>query len=187
MPFLPPQARAHRRDLAELVSVAHRDLAVLFSRFDSPTEARDGLMDVLPRLTTIYGDSAATLGADYYDDAREAAGVRGRFSAILADTAPKGQTDALARWAVSPLFQAEPDFATTLVKVSGGLQRLIVNVDRQTVRASSVQDPQAQGWMRVGAGECDWCEQFLDGEIHYIDGYDFDAHDFCQCTADPAF
>lgn len=187
MALLPPKARAHRNDLAELVQVAHRDLSILFRRFDSPTDARDGLLDVLPKLSTIYGEAAATLGADYYDDMREAAGVRKRFTAIVADTAPKGQTDALARWAVSPLFQAEPDYPTTLAKVSGGLQRLIVNADRETVRVSSIEDSQAQGWMRVGSGECEWCEQYLDGEIHYIEGYDFQAHDHCQCTADPAF
>lgn len=187
MALLTPQARAHRADLAELVGVAQRDLSILFRQFDTAAAARDGLMDVLPRLTAIYGEAAATLGADWYDDLRDAAGARGGFRAIPAETAPRGQTDALARWSVAPLFAAEPDYATTLIKVAGGMQRLIANADRETVRRSSIQDRGAQGWVRMGAGECDWCEQYLDGEIHYTEGYDFEAHDHCNCTAVPAF
>jgi hypothetical protein len=41
--------------------------------------------------------------------------------------------------------------------------------------------------MRVGNGECDWCQRFLDGEVHYAEGYDFAAHDHCGCTAEPVF
>jgi len=187
MALLTPQSRAHRADLAELVGVAQRDLGILFRQFDSAAAARDGLMDVLPRLTAIYGEAAATLGADWYDDLRAEAGVRGRFRAIPAETVPRGQTDALARWSVTPLFAAEPDYPTALLKVSGGVQRLIANSDRETVRFSSIQDKSARGWVRMGVGECDWCTQYLDGEVHYVEGYDFQAHDHCNCTAVPAF
>ena len=54
-------------------------------------------------------------------------------------------------------------------------------------RLAAVEDSRAQGWMRVGDGGCDWCQQYLDGEVHYVEGYDFDAHDHCNCTAQPVF
>src|SRR5450756_974959 len=73
---------------------------------------------------------SATLGADWYDEMRDVAKVRGRFSAIAADLPDIARTNSLARWAVTPLFAAEPDFATTLVKASGGLQMIIANADR---------------------------------------------------------
>jgi hypothetical protein len=41
--------------------------------------------------------------------------------------------------------------------------------------------------MRQGNGECDWCTGLLDGEVHYVEGYDFDAHDDCRCIAVPVF
>lgn len=186
MPTLTAEARRHRRDLNELVRLSENDLRILFREFTTADMARDGLLDTLPRFVNVYGSAAATLGADYYDEERERAEARGRFRAIPAELPDRGRTDALARWGVEPLYAAEPDFATTLTKVSGGLQRIIADADRLTVVQSAIADSRA-GWMRVGEGECDWCQQYLDGEIHYVEGYDFDAHDNCGCTAIPAF
>ena len=76
----------------------------------------------------------------------------------------------MARWGVGPLFKAVPDATWALTLVTGGLQRIIADADRETVRFSSIQDKAARGWVRVGSGECDWCKQFLDGEVHYNEG-----------------
>jgi hypothetical protein len=80
------------------------------------------------------------------------------------------------------------DTTTLRVLIAGGLQRRIANYARFTVQASAVQDPGAQGWIRVGSGACKsgWCDQFLDGEIRTV-AYDFPAHDNCNCHAEPAF
>jgi len=184
---MPTLTAAHRRDLAELTGLAQKDLSLIWAKFNTATAARDGLIELLPRLVAIYGSAAATLGADWYDEMRAAAAVKGSFRAIPAELPDVGRTDALARWGVTPLFSATPDFASSLTLVSGGLQRIISRADRETVRFSSIQDPKAKGWVRVGNGECDWCKNLLDGEIHYVEGYDFDAHDHCRCTADPVF
>ncbi len=188
MPTLSPASRAHRRDLSALTAIAANDLRVLFRGFDTAEVARDGLMDVLPRLVDVYGSAAATLGADWYDDLRDAAGARGRFTAIPAVLPDRGRTDSLARWAVSPLFAAEPDFATTQTKVAGGLQRIIANADRDTVRVSSVSDPRARGWARAGTGRCDFCAMLIGrGAVYTEASADFESHDHCGCVAVPAF
>ena len=143
-------------------------------------------MDVLPRLVTIYGAAASTLAADYFDDLRDASEAKGRFRAIPAEPDTDG-LDRLARFAVGPMFQASPDPAAALSLASGGAQRSIANASRLTVVQSSLEDPRAQGWVRVGFGECDWCQQYLDGEVHYTEGYDFNAHNNCNCTAETAY
>lgn len=184
----PTQVEAHRRDLRELTNLAERDLSVAFRRFDSPTAVRDGLRDVLPALVAVYGEAAVTLAADWYDDLRDAAEVRGRFGAVLADLPDVGRTDALARWSVSPLFAAKPDYATTLVKVSGGLQRTIANLDRATIQGSAIRDPRARGWARAGSGQCDFCRMLIDrGAVYTEATADFDSHDHCGCIAVPEF
>lgn len=180
-------SKAHRRELETLTGLAAKDLSLIWREFNTAESARDGLMEVLPRLIAIYGSAAATLGADYYDTLREQAAVKGRFVAIPAELPDRSRTEALARWGVAPLFKPEPDFTSSLTLVNGGLQRIIANADRQTVRFSALQDKAAQGWRRVGFGACDWCRQYLDGEVHYVEGYDFDAHDHCHCTAEPVF
>lgn len=182
-------SRAHRAELRTLTTLAERDLALIWSRL-STTDAiatRDALAKILPPLVAMYGAAAATLAADWYDDLRAEAGVGGRFTAITATLPDAGRTEALAGWAVSPLFAAKPDTVSALTLAAGGLQRIIANADRETVTASSIADPKAQGWVRVGNGECDWCSSLLDGEIHYVEGYGFDAHDHCHCTAEPVW
>jgi hypothetical protein len=87
-----------------------------------------------------------------------------------------------------PLYQAEPDFPTTLVKVAGGLQRIIANADRQTIQASSIADPGARGWAREGSGNCDFCAMLIGrGAVYTEATADFDSHDHCGCIAVPAF
>lgn len=179
----------HSRDLEELVSLAERDLRILLDQADSADEARDGLMDVLPRLVAIYGAAAASLGADYYDDLRDAAGAAGRFQAIPAEfVADEGRTESLARWAVAPLYQAEPDVAAALWKVTGGVQRLIADADRETVMGSLRQDPQGKGWRRHTNPGCDFCDMLAGrGAVYSAETADFSSHDHCHCIAVPEY
>lgn len=179
-------SRQLRADLNALTGIAANDLALLWREFDSAEAARDGLLDVLPRLVTIYGSAAATLASDYFDEVRNEAGARGTFGAITAEP-ETGGLDVLARWAVGPMFSADPDPDAALSLASGGAQRSIVNAARLTVVQSSIKDPRAQGWVRVGHGECDWCKRYLDGTVHQSEGYGFDAHNHCLCTAEPVY
>lgn len=182
------QLAEHRRDLAALVGIAENDLRLLFREFDTAEAARDGLRDVLPRMVAIYGSAAATLGADWYDDLRDAAEVRGRFRAIPAELPDTGRTDALAGWAVAPMFQPEPEPGTALTKVAGGLQRIIANAHRDTIRISSIADRAARGWARGGTGNCDFCAMLIGrGAVYTEATADFESHDHCGCIAVPSF
>lgn len=182
-------ARAHRRDLAELTGLAERDLVLIWAKFDSADVARDGLMEVLPRLVAIYGSAAATLGADWFDEMRDAAQVKGSFRAIPAELPDVDRTDALARWGVSPLFKAEPDFASALTLVSGGLQRIVADADRESITRSSVADPRARGWQRVGSGSsCEFCSMLLGrGAVYTEATAAFVSHDHCNCGSEPVW
>lgn len=181
-----PLSRELQKDLFALTDIAANDLRVMFRQFGTAEAARDGLIRMLPQLVTIYGAAAATLASDYYDELRDAAGVKGRFRAIPAVPVTSG-LDALAVWSVGPMFQAIPDPSAALSLAAGGAQRSIADAARETVVQSSLEDSRARGWVRVGHGECDWCQQYLDGEVHYSEGYDFQAHNRCNCTAETAF
>lgn len=183
---LSTQAKRHRADVAELARLAESDMSALFRQVDDARQVEQALKDVLPRLVAVYGSAAASLGADWYDEMRAESDAKGRFRPIVADLPGAARTDALAGFAIGPLFGANPDASTAFSKAAGGLQRIIFNADRFTVTGSSNQDKSA-GWVRQGNGECDWCQQYLDGEVHYVEGYDFDAHDRCQCVAVPVF
>lgn len=181
-------ARRHRADLAELARLAENDLSILFRGIPEPKRVQEALRDMLPQLVALYGSAAASLGADWYDDLRDRAEVRGRFQAIVADLPDIGRTDSLAGWAVGPLYGTDPDPTTAFSKASGGLQRIIFDADRHTVMRSSIQDPRARGWQREGNGECQFCQMLIGrGAVYSEDSVDFDSHDRCRCVGVPAF
>lgn len=180
------QVQAHRADVAELVRHAQSDLGLILARYNNPETARDALIIAIPKLVAIYGAAAATVGADWYADLRDAAGVRGRFTPVTAELPGTDRTDALARWGVGPLFSGEPDHATAKTRLEGGLQRIIANADRETITVSSAEDRRSTGWTRSTSGGCDFCEELA--AIEWGQKVpDFEAHDHCRCLAVPGF
>lgn len=180
-----------RQGLVDLTTLARRDLAAFWALVqDWPVERiRDALMDVLPALGDQYGDAAAELAASYFETARERADARGSFVPVLAERPQRARWEALSRWGVDPLFAAEPDAATALSRVSGGLQRTIADQHRLTVVESSLADPAASGWRRVGVGDnCGFCRMLIDrGHVYTEAGVTFRSHDHCNCAAAPSW
>lgn len=173
--------RRLRSDSLSLVTLAMRDLEALLRSADA--QAVTALRDVLPALIDTYGAAAATLAADWYDDVREEAGVPQRFTAIPVEIADAG-AQALIGWAVSEAT----DDASFRALIQGGTQRRIVNYSRGTITGTAVADPSAQGWQRVGIGECEFCDMLIGrGAVYSKATVDFGAHDNCNCQAAPAF
>ena len=190
MPATTRQAERLRRDLLTLTTLAGADLRAAWRKFDTADAARDGLRDLLPQLIETYGTAAGTLAADWYDDLRDQVGARGRFQAIVAELGDDGDlgTDELAGWATGPLYAATPDWESALSLTEGGTSRRILNVSRQTISASSVADPAARGWQRVGAGGCDFCAMLIGrGAVYSEATASFESHDHCRCAAEPVF
>lgn len=182
------QAEQLRADLATLTAQASLDLAHAWQGFSGPVQARDGLIDILPRLIAVYGEAAGTVAADWYDEQRDQAEVNKRFRAIVAELPADLGTVELARWAVGPLFSREQDAAAALALAQGGAQRRILNVARSTVTGSAVADPSAHGWQRVGTGECAFCRMLIArGAVYTQRTADFASHDHCHCAAVPAW
>lgn len=172
-----------RRDVANLSSLAERDLAALWRRVASFAAAETALNDVLPALIEAYGLAAAAIAADWYDEARDKAGIAGSFRAFPIEL-PPSDAPVLAGWVRS----AATSLDSALVLAQGGVQRRIANAARGTVTGSSVADPKARGWMRVGSGRCDFCRMLISrGAVYTETTVHFQAHDHCGCAAAPAW
>lgn len=170
-----------------LAGDAARQLDRVLARFSTADAARDALERILPELVRLYGAAAATWAADWYDTQRYEINARGTYQAKAADLDDAG-ADVLARWGVDPLYQREADWAAARVLITGGLQRRIVNYSRDTITASSVADPAANGWQRVGTGACGFCRMLIDrGAVYSEATVGFPAHDHCRCAAVPAW
>lgn len=173
-----------RNDVRSLTTLAERDLAKLWQQVTTAAAAQQALNDVLPVLIETYGMAAAALAADWYDEARIKAGVGGSFRAFPIELPASGAYE-LSGWALSTAKNLD----TAPALVAGGLQRRIANAARYTVAGSSVADPRARGWRRVGDGSsCPFCSMLLSrGAVYTEATAQFKSHDHCGCTAAPAF
>lgn len=173
-----------RNRVAGLTRLAAGDLAGLWRRLERAVDAEEALRDILPALIDTYGAAAATVASDWYDDLRDKTEVRGRFRAIPADVPDPG-AQALVGWALAEAA----DVTSFQTLIEGGLQRRIANFSRFTVMGSSVADPAADGWQRVGSGDsCPFCRMLIArGSVYSEASADFGAHDHDDCQAAPAF
>lgn len=173
-----------RRQLAGLTHLAGVDLTKIWRQLDSAAFTGEALHDLLPALIAEYGSAAAAITADWYDDLRMAVTLRSRFAAIPAEIKDDG-AEALVGWATSQT--KDPVVLQQLIR--GGMTRRILNYSRQTVMGSSVADPGAGGWRRVGDGSsCAFCSMLIDrGDVYSESSVDFASHDHCGCGAAPAW
>lgn len=173
-----------RQGFADLNALAARDLGGLFRSLREGDNAEEALRDILPALINRYGQAAATLAADWYDDLRESMGVGGRFVAIPANIDDPG-AHALIGWA---LDEATDD-GSLVALLEGGMQRRVVNFGRFTITESSYADSRADGWMRLGQGaNCPFCDVLISrGAVYSESTVTFASHDHCNCIAAPAF
>jgi hypothetical protein len=172
-----------RREVRDLGIEATKDIEILWRSVKDARASKDALFDLLPELVAAYHGAAAAAAADFYDDVREQAGARGAFTAILLDPPDLG-TDALVKWALASAANGE----TFQSLIAGGVTKRIANGARDVVTRSSIADPSSSGWMRVGAGNCDFCAMLIGrGAVYSEAGVDFASHDHCNCGAAPAF
>ncbi len=145
------------RDVRALIT---REVRLLWNSLDvsDAMNVRYALEELLPPLIAAYGEIAATVAADYYDELRIAAGVPSRFSAVLAPSAPPEAVRTNARWAIGPLFSANPNTAQALARVEQEADRMVLQQGKQTISESVKRDPAKPRWARVPKGPtCAWC------------------------------
>jgi hypothetical protein len=172
-----------RREIRDLGIEAEKDVAILWRSLDDARGAKEALFDLLPEIVAAYHGAAAAAAADFYDDVRDMAGAPSRFTPILLDPPDLG-TDELVKWALG----AAADGKTFQSLIAGGVTKRISNGARNVVTRSSIADPAARGWMRVGGGGCDFCAMLISrGAVYSEAAVDFASHDHCNCGAAPAF
>ena len=140
--------------------------------------------------------TSAGLAAQYLRAFRLASGVPGELKIVHAEPLIVDQfTNALrvtsvvaAKKSAAAGKAADLALSDALTMTQGAMARLVLDGGRETATLTGAKDDRSPGFRRsLGGGGCDWCRQFIDDEIHYTDGYDFDAHDHCGCTVEPVY
>lgn len=182
------QVAEYRQANQALVSLAQRDLADFWSALDvfgDPTRVSDLLVAFFPDLVQAYGDTAAVLSADWYDLLRDVPASAASFRAVTASPVKTAQAEASARWAIGPLFQAEPNPSTALSQLMGSTQRLVLQPGRESFAQSASRDPVRTGWAIVpgGATTCAFCVMLASrGAVYAEESHMGDFHDNCTCV-----
>lgn len=154
------EVQAHRRARDGIVALAMRDLVAVWRSLtlDDAAQARREIEALLPALFDGYGTPIAALAADWYDELREEARASGAYRATVADPPSAAQVESLAGFATTALYGANPDGAAALSALSGGVQRLLTNADRDTVLRNVAQDPSRVRYARhASANACAFC------------------------------
>lgn len=178
----------YRQANQSLVALAQNDLTDFWRAMNlsNPVLVRDELLRFFPDLLQAYGDTAAVLGADWYDLLRDVPVSARSFNAVIADPVPAAQAQQSARWAVGPLFDGDPDSA--LSQLAGATQRLVLAPGRASFAGSARRDPVRTQWGRVpsGATTCKWCVMLASRGAVYADaskaGQMNEFHDNCDCV-----
>jgi len=178
-----------RRANDRIVRAVDRELRDLFAALplNRPERARNALLEYLPVLTDRYGEAAAAVAAEWYDELRAAERVPGRFRATLAPLTAVEAVEGSVRYAAGHLFTDAP--AAALGVLRGSLVRHVLDPGRGTVRLSTVRDPRTSGWQRIARADgCRFCVMLAQrGAVYKDTTVDFASHDDCNCAAAPSW
>jgi hypothetical protein len=197
-------ADRERRAQAALIALLLRDMRTL-RRLIAPVRLRETVPDWIAAVRSLvdqYGAASSSLAAAAYEEQREAAGIRSRYSAESASAPPDEQVEASLRWAVADLWEGG-DLEMAQSKAEGATQKLVLDQGRETLRQAVRQDRDAVAYARAAAlGACSFCKLMASrGAVYKTAGtagreaderFSGDAsvvkfHDNCHCTIIPVF
>jgi hypothetical protein len=129
-----------------------------------PKQAAAFAREVLAELVDIYGDEAASVNRDWYDELRvgfqEETGIElPPYAALLADPWESDTVQGQLTWAMAPLFlEAGPDFQLAEARIDGKLEWLIGEMGRDTIATSAREDPAGTTYGRIAREDaCAFC------------------------------
>jgi hypothetical protein len=158
------------------------------------------LRATLPRLKELvaglvhrYAPASATLSVQHYEAARNAAGVRTPFRPTAAHVPPLEQIGRTVDWAAQPLWGSQPDMATAQTRLEGAVEKLVLDVGRETTVENVQRDRMARAWAREAKpGACYFCSLLATrGAVYKTSATAGDEsnrfHDHCRCVVVPVF
>ena len=136
-----------------------------------------------------FGMASSSAASAFYEHERHQAGL-GHFATHVAPPADLQKVEASIRWATKDLWAPNPDIEAAKVKVTGVVEKNVLDTGRQTILDNVQRDREALGWARVPEpGACSFCALLATrGMVYRSDKTaSFEAHDHCRCHAEPVF
>lgn len=175
-----------------IAALVERDLMAFLASLDParPAAVKVDLFEFIPVLVAQYGDIAATVAADWYDELRDAEGVSGRFRAPLADPVPDEVVNGRLGYATrpdGPLFMGAFDSLTAFTSMI--VNEYALQPGRDTVIQAAHKENAA--YARVPEpGACKFCLMLASRGFVYSKDTAGDSKKFhgkCRCNAMPVW
>lgn len=175
-----------------IADLVERDLLDFLGalNFERPEAVQRALFDFIPALVSEYGDVAASVAADWYDEFRASEGVAGGFRAPLAPPIPPEQVNGRLGYATrasGPLWLGD---STTLTAFIGLMtNEYALQPGRDTVMQAAHKDNAA--YARVPEpGACKFCLMLASRGFVYSKATAGGTHKFhgkCRCNTIPVW
>jgi len=175
-----------------IADLVERDLLAFLGgmNFGRPDLVQASLFEYVPTLCSEYGDMAATVAADWFEELRAAEGVTGSFRAPLAPSVPLEQVNARLGYATrasGPLWLGDSATLTTFLAMM--TNEYALQPGRDTVMAAAHKDNAA--YARVPEpGACKFCLMLASRGFVYSKataGGTKKFHGKCRCNAVPVW
>lgn len=175
-----------------IAGLVERDLLDFLGALDfgRPEAVQLALFDFVPALVGEYGDVAATVAADWYDEFRAESGIDGRFRAPLAPPLPADQVNGRLGYATrasGPLWLG--DSATLTAFLGLMVNEYALQPGRDTVMQAAHKDNAA--FARIPEpGACKFCLMLASRGFIYSKSTVGDSRKFhgkCRCNAMPVW
>jgi hypothetical protein len=190
-----------RKGLAVVTAAALADLRAVAASGRTPSEIRASLFAASPLIVGDYGDGAAALALDWYDELRDAASPRHRFTPTSLATVAEDKVASSVAWATASLYDLDQDLSRmteellqqatreSLALLEPVVQKDVAGGFWDTMTGNSVADPDAVGWQRFTRdGACKFCLMLAGrGDVYTQATANFAAHTTCHCVAGPSF
>lgn len=173
-----------------IADLVERDLQLFLAalNFDRPQSVQAALFEFVPALVSEYGDVAASVAADWYEELRDLEGVGGSFRAPLAPPVPVAQVNGRLGFATrpdGPLWTG--DTATLSAFVGMMSNEYALQPGRETVMQAAHKDNAA--YARVPEpGACKFCIMLASRGFVYSQSTVGDTKKFhgkCRCNPMP--
>ena len=185
------QLRAGQSEIRELVEGRMRRIIDYLADQPNltPAQFRNSLISQTNLVVSQYGDIAASMAAEWYEDIRLSE-VADRFRAVPSPSAyGPDAVEGMVRRAVDPFFGDNPDLAAVMRTVEHNAGKYVLSASRETIRQNTFRDPAASGWQRVTRpGSCEFCRMLAGrGAVYMRETAFFASHGACNCAAVPSF
>ena len=190
-------AYAFRRRQIALASHTARGIDALWRQHMDPSHAADswrGLNDLIAGFVDQQFRASAADATNFYAQSRVMAGF-GHRAVSPVELDQRYLERVLGSQSMGTFFHqvksADTEVASEVANraLQGAGARLALKGGRDTIRQTSIDDPEAEGWERlISPGACGFCAMLAGrGGVYRKATVDFRAHDHCNCTAHPVF